>query len=194
MPGVETWTFNDMAPPTERIVRMGINFGAPGDCNADNGTLWLDYPSNSGKSPDPVIKVIGDSVEYFGKHSLRIKQGDLKWVEAYGAAGIEQIIVQMLPESNQKPEAENHSYTVILHFSEPEPIQTGQRLFDVILQDDVVIKNFDVFEEANGTDIGISKTFTGISISDELCIKLIPSEISPIQKTIICGVEILATT
>ena len=194
MPDVETWTFNDMAPATKRIVRIGINLGAPGDRNDDSGTLWLDYPSKSGKSPDPVIKVSGDNVQYFGKHSLRIKKGHLKWVEASGATGVDEITVQVLPDNKLKSQAKkaNYPYTVVLHFVEPQAIQAGRRIFDIVLQDKIVMKNFDIFSQTNSIDIGITKRFTGINIPDELCIKLIPAEKSPIQETVICGIEIIA--
>jgi hypothetical protein len=39
-----------------RIREVGINFGAPGDRMADDGTLWLEYPRTGGPSPDiPVV-------------------------------------------------------------------------------------------------------------------------------------------
>ena len=158
MPDVETWTFNDMAPATKRIARMGINFGAPGDRNDDSGTLWLDYPSSGGKSPDPVIIVSGDNVKYFGKHSLRIKKGILKWVEAYGATGIDEITVKILPDNKQQIKADkaNYPYTVVLHFLEPAVSQAGQRVFDIALQGKIVMENVDIFSMTNGTDIGIT--------------------------------------
>ena len=34
------------------IVRLGLNLGAPGDRQDAEGTLWLDYPSVGGPSPD----------------------------------------------------------------------------------------------------------------------------------------------
>ena len=39
--------------------RVGINFGAPGDRRTEDGTLWLDYPSVGGRSPDLPIEVEG---------------------------------------------------------------------------------------------------------------------------------------
>ena len=51
MPDVEMWTFNSIPSSGKRVLRLGINFGAPGDRKADDGTLWLDFPSVGGPSP-----------------------------------------------------------------------------------------------------------------------------------------------
>jgi len=40
-PGVEVWTFSTLERGSGPVKRVGINFGAPGDRMAGNGTLWL---------------------------------------------------------------------------------------------------------------------------------------------------------
>ena len=37
--------------PSRPVRRLGLNLGAPGDRKADDGTLWLEYPSVGGASP-----------------------------------------------------------------------------------------------------------------------------------------------
>ena len=49
-PSAEMWTFNDLPWDGKPVRRVGINFGAPGDRRADDGTLWLDWPSVGGPS------------------------------------------------------------------------------------------------------------------------------------------------
>ncbi len=47
MPEIEMWTYSQFGldgKDGERIQRVGINFGAPGDRRAPDGTLWLEYP------------------------------------------------------------------------------------------------------------------------------------------------------
>ena len=61
MPDVETWTFNPIPSSGQRVRRLGINFGAPGDRKADDGTLWLDFPSVGGPSPDVPLTITGDA-------------------------------------------------------------------------------------------------------------------------------------
>ena len=58
-PQVELWTFNSLHWDGHRVRRVGINLGAPGDRGADDGTLWLDYPSVGGPSPDIPVTVRG---------------------------------------------------------------------------------------------------------------------------------------
>ncbi|MFP6865343.1 MAG: PQQ-binding-like beta-propeller repeat protein, partial [Roseibacillus sp.] len=41
-----------------KIQRIGINFGAPADRMTESGTLWLDYPSAGGPSPDLEIETV----------------------------------------------------------------------------------------------------------------------------------------
>ena len=52
MPQLEYWTNNEIEWNGMPVKQIGINFGAPGDRMADNNTLWLDYPSVGGNSPD----------------------------------------------------------------------------------------------------------------------------------------------
>ncbi len=52
MPELEYWTTNDFVWNGKRVRRMGINLNAPGDRVAPDGTLWLDFPSVGGRSPD----------------------------------------------------------------------------------------------------------------------------------------------
>jgi len=58
MPEAEMWTHGlagseEKVPP--EIQRVGINFGAPGDRRADDGTLWLAFPTTGGGTPKAPI-------------------------------------------------------------------------------------------------------------------------------------------
>ncbi|MEX0718597.1 MAG: PQQ-binding-like beta-propeller repeat protein [Planctomycetaceae bacterium] len=55
MPEGEAWTFS--AAKRIESPRVGINFGAPGDRRAPDGTLWLEYPETGGPSPSLTVKV-----------------------------------------------------------------------------------------------------------------------------------------
>jgi len=47
----------------EKPVRsVGINFGAPGDRRADDGTLWLEYPIVGGSSPNVPVTIDHDKL------------------------------------------------------------------------------------------------------------------------------------
>src|SRR5690606_15429673 len=54
MPDVELWSVNPLANKPisgAPLQNIGINFGAPGDRHADDGTLWIEYPALSSEAP-----------------------------------------------------------------------------------------------------------------------------------------------
>ncbi|UCD50303.1 MAG: PQQ-binding-like beta-propeller repeat protein [Phycisphaerales bacterium] len=191
MPDVETWTFSDIDPSTAPIQRVGINFGAPGDRKADNGTLWLEYPGVGGTSPELDIAVTPERPSWFRRHSLCLEDGNLKWVEASGAQGLRSIRVRVAG-AKESTEATDRIYTVRLHFIEPDGREPGQRLFDVAIGNKTVLKNFDIADEAQAPDVGIVKEFTGIRAADHIVVSLTPAD--PDIETVICGIEIVAQT
>jgi len=188
MPEVETWTFNNIEKSNSAIKRVGINFGAPGDRKADNGTLWLDYPSLGGASPALNINIKPKKPVWFRRHSTLLKDGNLKWVEASGAKGITSVSVKIVSGSGRNRTGK--PYTVRLHFIEPDNIQPGRRLFDVALQGRTVLEDFDIIKETQSPDVGLMKEFTQINISDTLTVSL--KATAGDFETIICGIEIIA--
>jgi hypothetical protein len=73
---------------------------------------------------------------------------------------------------------------------EPDDRKPGQRVFDVALGDQTVLKNFDIVAEAKSPNVGIVKKFSGIPASGSITIALTPAD--PHTETVICGVEVLA--
>ena len=210
MPEVETWAFSSLEPGTLAIQRVGVNLGAPGDRVADNGTLWLEYPSVGGASPKLDITTAPEKPSFFRLHSLRLTGGDLKWVEASGAKGLRSIRIGLaghkpslkIEVSRVRLEIPNpqvsdtpvtpRAYTVSLHFMEPEDKKPGERVFDVALGDQTVLKGFDIVAETKSPNVGIVRRFPGIRASDSLTVSLTPAD--PKMETILCGVEIVAET
>jgi hypothetical protein len=193
MPEVETWTFNSMEPSKAGIQRVGVNFGAPGDRKADNGTLWLDYPSLGGKSPALDVKITPKKPIWFRRHSALLQGGNLKWVEASGAKGITSVSVRIASGKSNSARGRNNAgktYTVRLHFIEPDNIEPGRRVFDVALQGKTVLEDFDIIKETLSPDVGLMKEFTQVNISDALTVSLTAA--AGDFETIICGIEIIA--
>ena len=96
MPDLELWTYSQFGLDGEsgdRIERVGINFGAPGDRRAADGTLWLEYPSVGGDSPGLPISVSGKGVAYFRRHASQVTGAGLSWVMASGVREVETITV-----------------------------------------------------------------------------------------------------
>ncbi|MBN2130044.1 MAG: PQQ-binding-like beta-propeller repeat protein [Sedimentisphaerales bacterium] len=201
MPDVEMWTFSDPGDGNGPVERVGINFGAPGDRKADNGTLWLEHPGVGGSSPELDVTLTPENPPWFRRHSLRLKQGNLKWVEASGLRGVRSIGIRVcgLPgekrrkASDARPTAgpgDERSFAVNLHFVEPDDKKPGQRVFDVAIEGITVLKDFDIAAEARSSHVGIVKKFAGLRAAEFITITLTP--VAPETETIICGIEIRA--
>lgn len=182
-PGVEMWTFNAFDAGEGAVTRLGLNLGAPGDRRADDGTLWLDYPSVGGESPNVDVTVEPAEPRYYRHHSLRISGEGPAWVAGSGAEGLRRMAIT-LDKGGKNPAP----YTVRLYFAEPAGAEKGARLFDVSLQGRVVLSALDVAGEAGGAMRTLVKEFTGIAVADVLDITLEPKGR---METLLCGVEMI---
>ncbi|NLY02956.1 MAG: PQQ-binding-like beta-propeller repeat protein [Rhodopirellula sp.] len=189
-PSAEMWTFNDLPWDGKPVRRVGINFGAPGDRRADNGTLWLEWPSVGGPSPDLPLTTEPEQVDTFRRHSSLITvppEGDgLAWTAASGLRGVRRIELTL---AKQPAWAKN--YTVRLHFVEPDRIEAGQRRINVRLQGKKVLAGLDIAKEA-GTMTALVKEFRGVAVTDELLIELAPADGAVVAEPVLAGVEAVA--
>jgi hypothetical protein len=233
MPDNEVWTYNvfdGAGADATRIVRAGLNLGAPGDHQAENGTLWLDYPSLGGASPEIDVTMEG-SLEWFRFHRSRVSGEGSPAVAASGVKGVRALTLWLVPrpesvlasgippgagsddaeESDSgkvsltssdlgvdqasngeapKPEASSpeRPYTVRLHFLEPEAdVQPGQRVFDVVVQGQTVLRGWDIVEQAGGPFRSIVKEFPHVPVAEGLRIECVGNGGKP---PVLCGVEI----
>jgi len=187
MPEVEMWSFNAFKAGDEPVERVGINFGAPGDRRADNGTLWLDYPSVGGVSPNIPVQITPEEPDLFRYHSSRIQGDGLKWVAASGMQGIKSVTLTLAPGATDV-----RSYTVRLHFVEPNDVKPGQRVFDVALQWTPVLRGFDAVKEAGGPFRPVVKEFKGIQVKGDLAVTFTGSDPSGAGVPVLCGIEAVA--
>jgi len=74
----------------------------------------------------------------------------------------------------EPPEAEAKSYTVRLHFVELDNVKPGQRVFDVKLQNQVVLAGLDIIKETNARNAALVKEFNGVRAGDTLTLELVP--------------------
>jgi hypothetical protein len=89
-----------------------------------------------------------------------------------------------LSKETTVPEA---SYKVNLYFSELENKKSGERVFNIKLQDRMVLENFDVVKETGKTDQQVIKSFSGIKAGKTMKIDLEPVS----GNTILSGVELI---
>ncbi|MBA4387131.1 MAG: hypothetical protein C0404_04060, partial [Verrucomicrobia bacterium] len=84
---------------------------------------------------------------------------------------------------------DTRGYLVKLHFAETEGAVAGQRVFDVKLQGQTVLSNFDIFTAAGGANMGIVKAFS-VAARDQLKVELVPVTGRPV----ISGIELAEGT
>jgi len=215
MPEVGYWTFDYYLKPSEPtpVKQVGINFGAPGNRYTDNGTLWLEFPSIGGPSPDIPVRGSYENPEWFQHHSSRV-EGENNWIAASGVTGLREVAVRMFIQPGKNPSSvdafdkhiekiptwseeqikgafeQPRPYTVRLYFAETEEYEIGRRLFNVSIQGQLVLEAFDVVKEAGGINRPVVKEFTGINVKDDLRITMTPAtgQAGPL----LCGIEIIA--
>lgn len=188
MPEVEMWTFTSYKSPKGRVLRAGVNFGAPGDRRAEDGTLWLDYPSVGGPSPDLAIAVAPEEPAWFTHHSSRIEGDDLTWVASSGGEDLTTVAMTLAAGA-----VDDCRYTVRLVFAEPRDVQPGQRVFDVALQGKPVFHGIDIAAESGGSRRTLIKANDGVTVRDVLTVALTKSGASALGP-LICGIEVVAET
>jgi hypothetical protein len=110
------------------------------------------------------------------------------WLFSSAVVGLSRCAIPLLGPGD--PPA---TYRVRLAFADPDNSAPGQRAFDVKLQGQVVLKDFDVVKEAGGRNRAAFKQFSGIRVEDRLVIELAPKtdKPTPAQAPILQAVEIV---
>ena len=167
-----TWGAVPKAAIHGKIRRIGINLGAPGDRKTRDGTLWLDFPSVGGPSPEIDFVTEPAKPEYFYQHSLWMKKGTgWPWVAASGAKGLRRAKLSGL---------QNGRYTVKLVFSSPD---SAKHRFDVSVQGNVALTNYQPSQMAAQTE-----TVSNVVVTDGgLTLSLMSQE----GETLLCGIEVI---
>jgi hypothetical protein len=183
MPWMNYWTNSNYSWTGSRIKKLGLNLNAPGDRISPDDVLWLDYPNVGGKASGITVKI--DSVDYYKirKDPISIQSDATPWICASALGGIRSMEITLSKETTV-PEA---SYKVNLYFSELENKKSGERVFNIKLQDRRVLENFDVVKETGKTDQQVIKSFSGIKAGKTMKIDLEPVN----GNTILSGVELI---
>jgi hypothetical protein len=184
MPDVEMWTFNSIASSKAPVEKLGINFGAPGDRRDQAGTLWLDYPSVGGPSPDVPVKVEGDSVEYLRAHAWTLTYHDPPWIFASGVKGARRVQVQLAGADEVNGNSRSYRVRIYLRLANPasKPDQFGVRVQGQ--SDDLSHIPLSDWQR------GIVREYRQIDVGSQLELEW-EGETSNQEAVILCGVEVL---
>jgi outer membrane protein assembly factor BamB len=179
MPEADLWTFTTTREVKKTIRRLGVNLGAPGSRKDDKGTLWLEYPQVGGPSPKVNIKTLPEKLESFRLHAGEVKGEGQAWVSATGIRNAQKLSIGLVNDG--KPTR----YTVRLHFAEPDSVEEGKRVFDVVLQGKKMLTGFDIVREAKGIHRGIVREFRNVEVNKDLVLEFKgPAMISGVEAII----------
>ena len=80
------------------------------------------------------------------------------------------------------------TYTVRLHFAEPDNVREGERVFDVSIQGRNVLQGFDIVKEAGGANRSLVKEFKGVRVGKEITLSFTARQGMPL----LCGIDLQA--
>ncbi len=185
------WAYFSQPGPATPIKRLALNLGAPGDRKDGGGDLWLGYPRPGGSLVFPFKADVSffPGWKYF-RHDparLQIAGTDVPWVFRSGVYGLNKCILPLA-----EPVDGTARYTVRLAFAEPDHEASGERVFNIKIQGQVVAEAFDVFEAAGAKNKAVLKEFRGIEANDQLAVELVPltTNPGPGQLPILQGIEV----
>jgi outer membrane protein assembly factor BamB len=187
---VSDWSVFTSQGPITPVKRLAINLGAPGDKKDDNGQLWFGYPrpkTEYGIKFDLDEKVLENmGYFYYDVRGVNINGTDNPWLYTSGCAGFSECTIPLIDE---RWSVEPGLYTVRLGFYAP----SGKRVFNVKLQGETVLNNFNVTKETGRNKQVVLKEFKDITVDTNLLLELIPRKSAPQmdQAPIINSIEII---
>ncbi len=174
-----SWGTDTVKPAS--IERIGLNFGAPGDRKTRDGTLWLDYPSIGGPSPQITVVTKPEKPTFRYRHSNWMKGDEAwPWVAASAVEGLEEITLHDLKPGN---------YTVKLYFAELDDNTSKERIQTIYFQGDIVLRDFVIRDAAMASMSGVIRQFDDVLVDGTLKITMNATS----GKSLISGFEVIRT-
>ncbi|MHC4555807.1 MAG: outer membrane protein assembly factor BamB family protein [Planctomycetota bacterium] len=196
-PDHELWGIYSAGESSTPVRHLAVNLGAPGDRRASNGEIWFGYPRPGLPSDRAAMGFSFElKTEFFkgGGYSRKNSQAqpiagaNNAWVLSSCGRGLKRCVLPLLGKEDKPAE-----YTVRLYFAELENEQAGKRVFDIKLQGQTVLDDFDLLKEAGGSHKPVVREFPGVRVSRNLEIEFVPrdKETSSVNDMpILCGVEV----
>jgi outer membrane protein assembly factor BamB len=192
MPDAEMWTFNPIPSSGKRVQRLGINFGAPGDRKAEDGTLWLDFPSVGGPSPDVPVTLTGQQLEYVREHASLVPGTQLPWVFASGVRGVRHVRVRLA--SAEEAAAGSTTYEVRVYWRDATATDLQGPDAAVRCQGRPAAENGRLLDDPGVAGNCFIQQFSGVVVGEflDLDIAAGASQTASGSRRLLCGIEVLA--
>ncbi len=187
MPELEYWTTNDFAWNGKRVRRIGINLNAPGDRVAPDGTLWVDFPSVGGKSPDLPIQFDPAKTRAVRRHALTLQPNGYEWVAASGLAGPLKLKITLVRRTLEQRLV--HGKAALCRDWKTRSRASGSSMSGCRTARSC--SGFDIAQAAGGVDKPVVKTFAKIPVKDALTVECLPVSPEAGAPPLLCGIEVI---
>jgi len=187
----QPWTVYITQGEMTPVEHFAINFGAPSDMKDDEGTVWFSYPNartdldyswTLNHFPGYGVKFdlqdeITEGMGYFCRDfkGRTVNGSERPWLFTSGCLGMLECSIPLTDGEDASP----GTYTVRLGFMAQPGDRRGRRVFDIELQGDTVLENFDILRAAGSPNTAVVREFNGIRAEDHLVLKLIPEKPDP---------------
>ena len=173
---VEDWSLYISHGPMTPVMHLAINLGAPGDKKDKNGTIWFGYPrpeTQTGLKFD-INEDLHEGMGFYSYDSkgVEIDGTDHPWLYTNGCFGLRKCEIPLIDDSFGEKAG---LYTLRLGFASP----STRRVFDIKIQENVVLEDLDILKEAGGVNQAVIKEFFGIHVENNLSLELIPDMTDP---------------
>jgi hypothetical protein len=183
----QPWTVYVTPGALTPVHHLAINLGAAGDMKDQEGTVWFGYPNpNTDRYthfPGYGVKFglseeILPGMGYFSRDfkGVTVPGTDKPWLFTSGCLGLSRVQVPLInPEAGEDPAV----YTVRLGFMAGADDRPGRRVFDVRLQAETALTNFDILQRAGAPERAVVLEFKDILVEEDLVVELIPKTAGP---------------
>jgi len=198
----QPWTVFIAHGAMSPVKHFAINLGAPADMKDDNGRIWFAYPNPKTEYIDNHYPNYGVKFDlhdeillgmgYFCSDfkSTTIEGSEKPWLFTSGCIGLSRLEIPLIDDIWGE---KSGVYNLRLGFNAPLGDRAEQRVFSIKLQDETVLKNFDIIKEAAGANKVVIKEFNGIKVENVLAVELVSKDSNPTisQAPIINFIEVI---
>ena len=188
------------------VKHLAVNLGAPGDKRDAEGTLWLAWPrprvvSSIGYGDYAMDFHLKETIASGGGYfrndyrGAQIDGTEKPWLHVSGCRGLEELIIPLAEETSTAPEG---VYTVRVGFCVDRSAAPGAPVFDLSIEDRVVLKDFDPISAeglASGSTrlerVAVVREFNGVGAAKTLTVRLVPRDRSMPHAPVLNFIEVI---
>jgi outer membrane protein assembly factor BamB len=175
--GEAEWAVFISQAANKPVEHLAVNFGAPGDMRAKDGTVWFGYPRPKTTVGQGAFKNYGIKFDLAEAGTPEVIQRDWRgrtfagtdkpWLFTSGMKGATKFSVPLLEKGNKG------KYTVRLGFTPLTADKPGSRVFGIKLQGKSVLPNLDVAKASGGYGKVVVREFKGVEVEGNLLVELV---------------------